>query len=187
MKNQIISLLLLSFILSAEALADIESSAQDAVNAAIDESTQDDGLTPSPHSELQSECYNQTQEICFKEPLRKVNKGFGVLEELYIIWRKTKIMYRRAMALADGAAGMQPYANMAWKLEKGRSTSEMNVAKKNFEDNYKDKSQNVLRQVNDNLVAIGECAKQYCSEPNWYARVGSPIYITLRNKYTNPQ
>jgi len=158
MKNQIISLLLLSFILSAEALADIESSVQDAVNTAIDESTQDDDLTPSPHSELQSECYNQTQEICFKEPLRKVNKGFGVLEELYIIWRKTKIMYRRAMALADGAAGMQPYANMAWKLEKGRSTSEMNVAKKNFEDKYKDKSQNVLRQVNDNLVAIGECA-----------------------------
>ena len=192
MKYFFLLFFLFAVVFSGNVWADVEGAVQDGANAIIDESTQEDGLlnsdpTPDPHPELQSDCYNQTQELCFKEPLRKVNKGFGVLEELYVIWRKTSIKYRRAMALADGAAGMQPYANMAWKLEKGRSSSEMNVAKKNFEEKYKNKSQNILQQVNDNLVAIGECARQHCNEPNWYARVGSPIYITLRNKYTNPQ
>ncbi len=120
---------------------------------------------------------------CMKEHAELSEKLIIALEKVHVIYLRTMKKYEMKVALADAAANLGQYAKYAWLMQKGSPRSEMNVAKKKFEDKYDSSQANKLDKLNTALVAIGSCEAQFMNNPNWYNINALPIYVQLTIRY----
>ncbi len=127
--------------------------------------------------------YDEACYICMKEHAVLAEKLMVGLEKVYVIYQRTMKKYDMMISLADGAANLTTYAKYAWLMQKGSSTSEMNIAKEKFLDKYDNSQASKIERLNNALVAIGDCERQFVNNPNWYNTNALPIYVQLTLRY----
>ncbi len=127
--------------------------------------------------------YDEACYVCMKDHAELAKKLMIALEDVYVIYQRTMKKYDMMIALADGAANLTTYAKYAWLIQKGSSTSEMNIAKEKFLDHYDDSQASKMTRLNNALVAIGDCERQFVNNPDWYNSNALPIYIQLTLRY----
>jgi hypothetical protein len=127
--------------------------------------------------------YDEDCYVCMKDHAELAQKLMIALEDVYVIYQRTMKKYDMMIALADGAANLTTYAKYAWLIQKGSSTSEMNIAKENFLNHYDDSQASKMTRLNNALVAIGDCERQFVNNPNWYNTNALPIYVQLTLRY----
>ncbi|HDZ62169.1 MAG TPA: hypothetical protein ENH40_03360 [Nitrospirae bacterium] len=133
---------------------------------------------------ITSECkYDEECFQCMKAHAKTARDLMIKLEKVYVIYQRTMKKYDMMVAIADGAANLGQYAKYAWMMQKGSPRSEMNVAKKKFENKYDNSQVNKLQKLNAELVAIGDCEKQHMGNPNWYNLNAVPLYTQLSIRY----
>lgn len=144
-----------------------------------------DGIQPDYEAlQVETECRAHPEcKVCMQEARHKVGKNFVKLEKVYVIYKRTMTKYKMMMALADGAAGLTPYAKYAWALQKGSVNSEMNKAKASFFQKYDSSQNKKLNLLNEGLAKIGDCEYEHLGNRNWYVLKGMPLYSMLVTRY----
>ncbi len=127
--------------------------------------------------------YDEACYVCMKDHAEQAQKLMIALEKVYVIYQRTMKKYDMMIALADGAANLTNYAKYEWRIQKGNSTSEIKIDKEKFLDHYDDSQASKMERLNNALVAIGDCERQFVNNPNWYNTNALPIYIQLTLRY----
>lgn len=134
--------------------------------------------TTESHCKFDDDCY-----ACMKEPAERAKNIIVALEKVFVIYKRTMKKYQMMVAIADGAADLAPYAKYAWAIQKGSPNSDMNQAKKAFEEKFDNSQLSKLNKLNTQLVAIGACEQQHLGNANWYNLNGMPLYTQSLIRY----
>ena len=81
---------------------------------------------------------------------------------------------------ADAAAGLSPYAQLYWTVTK---LDIQNEAAAEFYAEYDKNYTELMKRLNDALIAIGDCERTYFDDEDWYNRYGMPYYLFMRDRY----
>jgi hypothetical protein len=119
---------------------------------------------------------------CFKKASDDLVNARSLLETQYVIYKQTELATGRIMELADAAAGLSPYAKLAWTVQK--DSGEISKAKEDFYAKYDGNLEKLLRMLNDALVAQGACERNAFGDQDWYNRYGWLYYSFMRDRYT---
>ena len=134
---------------------------------------------------LPSRCYHNPQcGACFADAQKKLDKSRQLLEDMYVIYKQTELKTGRILELADAAAGLSPYAKLAWTVQKSNPNEPMNQARQHFYDVYDGDLTKLLAMSNEALIAIGDCERQNFGDYDWYNRYGMVYYNFQRDRYT---
>ena len=121
---------------------------------------------------------------CYKDANAKLDKARTLLENMYVIYKQTELKTGRIMEMANAAAGLSPYAQMAWTAIKTNPNSSMNVAQKNFYDKYDTNLAKLLQMANEGLIGVSACEREHFNDYDWYPRYGMIYYNFLQARYT---
>jgi hypothetical protein len=121
---------------------------------------------------------------CFNEANAKLDKSRTLLENMYVIYKQTELKTGRIIEMANAAAGLSPYAQLAWSAAKANPNSSMNVAQKNFYDKYDTNLAKLLQMANEGLIGVSACERDNFKDYDWYPRYGMIYYNFLKDRYT---
>ena len=142
-------------------------------------------LNPPGKPPLPSRCAGSREcKACFSQASGKLEKARQLLETQYVIYKQTELQVGRIMELADAAAGLSPYAKLAWETIKTNPSSSQNVAQAKFYATYDGNLIQLLKMMNDALIAVGDCEREQYGDQDWFNRYGMPYYLFMRERYT---
>jgi len=121
---------------------------------------------------------------CFLEANAKLDKSRKLLEDMYVIYKQTELKAGRIHELANAAAGLSPYAQLAWTAIKNNPNEPMNVAQKHFYEVYDGNLEKLLAMANEGLIGVGACEREHFKDYDWYPRYGMIYYNFLQARYT---
>ena len=121
---------------------------------------------------------------CFDAASADLDKARKLLEDQYVIYKQTELAAGRIHEMADAAAGLSPYAQMAWSVAKANPSEKMNVAQKKFYDTYDANLEKLLSMANEGLIGVGACERESFKDFDWYSRYGMVYYNFLKDRYT---
>ncbi|HTK95156.1 MAG TPA: hypothetical protein VL382_05920 [Terriglobales bacterium] len=121
---------------------------------------------------------------CFNDANAKLDKARTLLEDMYVIYKQTELKAGRIHELANAAAGLSPYAQLAWTAIKNNPNEGMNVAQRRFYDTYDTNLGKLLTMANEGLIGVGACEREHYKDYDWYARYGMVYYNFLKDRYT---
>lgn len=121
---------------------------------------------------------------CFLEANAKLEKSRKLLEDMYVIYKQTELKAGRIHELANAAAGLSPYAQLAWTAIKNNPNEPMNLAQKHFYDVYDTNLDKLLTMSNEGLIGVGACERENFKDYDWYPRYGMIYYNFLNERYT---
>jgi tetrahydromethanopterin S-methyltransferase subunit G len=148
--------------------------------AAVQPNFNPPGMPPLP-----SKCYrNPDCGKCFTKASEKLEKARQLLEAQYVIYKQTEMQAGRIMELADAAAGLSPWAKMAWTLQKTNPNGGIAAAQNRFYATYDGNLVQLLKMMNDAMIEIGACEREGLGDQDWFNRYGMPYYIFVRERYT---
>jgi hypothetical protein len=139
--------------------------------------------TPAGLPPLPSRCYEDPQNRCgdcFVEPSENLEKWRRLLEKQWVIYKETELEAGRIIELADAAAGLSPYAQLYWTVTK---LDIQNEAAAEFYAEYDKNYTELMKRLNDALIAIGDCERTYFGDEDWYNQYGMPYYLFMRDRY----
>lgn len=174
----------------AKWLSDLPSNVFDPAIAANDAATQlaeiEGDYDPSHYPLLHVTCFHVPKcRACLAPAEAIMDDDFFKGENNWVLYQRTKKKYDMMVALADGAANLGQYAKYAWALQKGSPRSEMNVAKKAFEDHYNEAQKQHLVNIKKALEMVATCERDYAGDNDWYGRNGAPFLLQLTLRYTD--
>ena len=149
--------------------------------AAVQPNYNPPGLPPLP-----SRCFEDPTGacgVCFSGANRDLDKWRGLLEDQWVIYKRTMLEAGRIVELADAAAGMSPLVKLKWAVEKNNPNEGFNKSKAKFFASYDKNYDELIKRVNDSLIAIGKCERDHFGDPDWYNRYGLPYYLFMRDRY----
>ncbi|HSE49440.1 MAG TPA: hypothetical protein VLA96_09565, partial [Terriglobales bacterium] len=121
---------------------------------------------------------------CFADANAKLEKSRKLLEDMYVIYKQTELKAGRIHELANAAAGLSPYAQLAWTAIKNNPKEPMNVAQQKFYDTYDENLGKLLTMANEGLIGVGACEREHFKDYDWYPRYGMVSYNFLKDRYT---
>jgi hypothetical protein len=121
---------------------------------------------------------------CFADANAKLEKSRKLLEDMYVIYKQTELKTGRIHELANAAAGLSPYAQLAWTAIKNNPNEPMNVAQRRFYDTYDTNLEKLLTMSNEGLIGVGACERDNFKDYDWYPRYGMIYYNFLKERYT---
>jgi hypothetical protein len=121
---------------------------------------------------------------CFLEANAKLDKSRKLLEDMYVIYKQTELKAGRIHELANAAAGLSPYAQLAWTAIKNNPNEGMNVAQRHFYEVYDGNLEKLLAMANEGLIGVGACEREHFKDYDWYPRYGMVYYNFLKERYT---
>lgn len=121
---------------------------------------------------------------CFGEANAQLDKARRLLEDQYVIYKKTELEAGRIHELASAAAGLSPYAQLLWNVTKANPNEPMNVAQQKFYAAYDGNLEKLLTMVNEGLIGVGKCERDNFQDHDWYARYGMVYYNFMKERYT---
>jgi hypothetical protein len=142
--------------------------------------------TPEGMPSLPSRCYSEPRgdcAACFAEANANLDKWRGLLEDLWVIYKATELEAGRILELADAAAGLSPLANFAWKVSKSNPNEAHVKSQANFYAKYDENYNELIKRLNDGLIAVGNCEQKFYDDDDWYNRYGLPYYLFMRDRY----
>jgi hypothetical protein len=141
--------------------------------------------TPPGQPLIPSRCAGTGQcGACFLDANAKLEKSRKLLEDMYVIYKQTELKAGRIHELANAAAGLSPYAQLAWTAIKNNPNEGMNVAQKHFYDVYDTNLEKLLTMANEGLIGVGACERENFKDYDWYPRYGMIYYNFLKERYT---
>lgn len=149
--------------------------------AAVQANYRPDGQPPLP-----SRCYSEPRgdcAACFETANGELEKWRKLLEDLWVIYKKTEMEAGRIIELADAAAGMSPLANFVWQVSKSNPNEAHVKSQAAFYKKYDENYTELIKRLNDGLIEVGNCEQKHFDDDDWYNRYGLPFYLFMRDRY----
>lgn len=149
--------------------------------AAVQPDYSPEGAPPLPSS-----CYDDPTgrcNECFLAATTDFDKWRKLLEDQWVIYKQVELEAGRILELADAAAGLHPAAKLAWAVQKTDPGAAHVKAQQQFYADYDKNYTELIRRLNDGLLAIGKCEEEHHSDRDWYNRFGLPYYLFMRDRY----
>jgi hypothetical protein len=149
--------------------------------AAVQPDYSPEGAPPLPSS-----CYDDPTgrcNECFSAATTDFDKWRKLLEDQWVIYRQVELEAGRILELADAAAGLHPAAKLAWAVQKTDPGAAHVKAQQQFYADYDKNYTELIRRLNDGLLAIGKCEEEHHGDRDWYNRFGLPYYLFMRDRY----
>ena len=119
---------------------------------------------------------------CYGGAQADLNKWRVLLENLFVIYKKTMFEVERLTTLGDAAASMSGVAKLIWTMR----TPEL-AAKRKFFSAYDTNYEKLMRRTNNALANVAECERKHFGDYGWYYRYGLPFYLYIRDRYRRPK
>ncbi len=119
---------------------------------------------------------------CYSSAQTDLNKWRVLLEDLFVIYKKTMFEVERLTALGDAAASMSGIAKLLWTMRRPEL-----AAKAKFFSAYDTNFEKLMRRTNNAVANIAECERKYFADYGWYYRYGLPFYLYIRDRYRRPK
>ena len=119
---------------------------------------------------------------CYSDAQADLNKWRVLLENLFVIYKKTMFEVERLTTLGDAAASMSGVAKLIWTMR----TPEL-AAKRKFFSAYDTNYEKLMRRTNNALANVAECERKHFGDYGWYYRYGLPFYLYIRDRYRRPK
>ena len=119
---------------------------------------------------------------CYSSAQTDLNKWRVLLEDLFVIYKKTMFEVERLTALGDAAASMSGIAKLVWTMRRPEL-----AAKQKFFSVYDTNFEKLMRRTNNAVANIAECERKFFADYGWYYRYGLPFYLYIRDRYRRPK
>lgn len=119
---------------------------------------------------------------CYTGAQEDLNKWRQLLEDQFVIYKKTMFEVERLTTLGEAAASMSGLARLVWNLH----TPEL-AAKAQFFAAYDSNYEKLVQRVNNSLANLAECERKHFKDYGWYYRYGLPFYLYIRDRYQRPK
>jgi hypothetical protein len=117
----------------------------------------------------------------------KIEKARRFLEGNYVVLKETELEAGMVKELADAAAGLSPFAQLAWIQMKASPRTSFNISAKKFYAKYDSAQENGLGFLHEALKEMGEFDAKYYSYQNWYVYHGLPFHEFMKQRYIRPE
>jgi hypothetical protein len=129
----------------------------------------DPGYNPDGMPEAPLGCAGSAEcRSCYEEAHRELLKLRYSFAKLLILYNQTDNLVKDSYSFGDSIAGMTGYGALAWYEERSRIARSW----KEFEKAYRNKYQELLERLENNLKVIAQCEAQYFGDQDWYSRYG---------------
>jgi hypothetical protein len=119
---------------------------------------------------------------CYTGAQEDLNKWRRLLEDQFVIYKKTMFEVERLTTLGEAAGSMSGLARLVWNLH----TPEL-AAKAQFFAAYDSNYEKLMQRVNNSLANLAECERKHFNDYGWYFRYGLPFYLYIRDRYRRPK
>lgn len=116
---------------------------------------------------------------CYEAANEKIVNLRYSFEKLRILHRKTDDYVKSALALGDGISGQAGVGALQWTSERLKIQKSFKV----FEEAYRKKHKELLKNLKEALKEMAKCEEQYFGEKDWYARYGYTFHSFVAMHY----
>jgi len=158
----------------------------DPKDAAVQPNYKPRGIPPLPASILDDPKASGERMIEYQTIADKIEKARKHLEGNYVVLKETELEAGMIMEMADAAAGLSPFAQLAWTQMKANPKTSFNTSAETFYAKYDAGQQSGLDYLNDALKEMGEFETKYYGQRNWYLYFGLPFHQFMTARYIRP-
>jgi len=156
-------------------------------DAAVQPNYNPRGIPPLPASILDDPRAPGERMIEYRSIADKIEKARKHLEGNYVVLKQTELEAGMISEMAEAAAGLSPFAQLAWTRMKANPNTSFNVSARKFYAKYDAGQQNGLDYLNEALKEMGEFEAKYYGQRNWYLYFGLPFQQFMTARYLRPE
>ncbi len=156
-------------------------------DAAVQPNYHPRGIPPLPASILDDPTAPGLRRIEYEKIADRIEKARRHLEGNYVVLKQTELEAGLITEMAEAAAGLSPFAQLAWTRMKANPKTSFNVSARKFYAKYDAGQQSGLDYLNEALKDMGEFEAKYYGQRNWYLYFGLPFHQFMTARYLRPE
>jgi len=158
----------------------------DPKDAAVQPNYSPRGMPSLPASILDDGKATGNMMIEYQEIADKIEKARRHLEGNYVVLKETELEAGMVKELANAAAGLSPFAQLAWTQMKANPKTSFNVSAAKFYGKYDAGQESGLNYLGEALKEMGAFEEKYYGYRNWYVYHGLPFHQFMTTRYIRP-